>query len=461
VAASDLAAGAVTPAKLSPGAYSYGAGILTLNTYAVTLSPALPALADGVELWFKADATYLDAAATGIALLNVNALGAHEIKKHKGLNLAINDILSGQIVGVRYDASLGFWQVISTAGNIPLDYVNADTGAVNAFAIAPLPVFTSYAQTLGRLMTFRAAAANTGPSTLSVNGLASPPTIVKRGTVALDAGDIAAGQMVTVIFDGISYQLMSTPSAPVDPVVAVVGASRHLFIQNHSITPSSKITVTAAEVVLKSALGKSLLVSAFDISVDMTVAGTGGLDSGTELASNWYYVWLISDGSNIAGLFSLSATSPTLPANYIYSALVSVVRNNSSSDFAFLWQTDRKVALRPTVIFTAKTGPGSSYTAYSAGAGGTDVDLRTLIPPNAKWLQGTMGGIAGQESSLGIAGDSNGIGENLCVFAPTSAAFLWGSAGNFHIPMATNQTFFWKSLAVTAIYRMSVSGYEF
>ena len=49
-------------------------------------------------------------------------------------------------------------------------------------------------------------------------------------------------------------------------------------------------------------------------TVDMTVSGAGGLDTGSEASSTWYAVYIIDDTSgnnNPAGLFSTNATTPT------------------------------------------------------------------------------------------------------------------------------------------------------
>lgn len=83
----------------------------------------------------------------------------------------------------------------------------ADTGSANAYAIALTPVITAYV--LPQLLHFKAANANTGVSTLQVNGITGPKTIKKHGTADLVVDDIKAGQMVTVMFDGVNFQMVS------------------------------------------------------------------------------------------------------------------------------------------------------------------------------------------------------------------------------------------------------------
>jgi hypothetical protein len=73
------------------------------------------------------------------------------------------------------------------------------SGSGNNFTINPFPAVTGYVQ--GDRFTFIAASTNTGPVTLSVNGLAAIG--IRRGPAGsvLTAGDIQAGNIVDVIYN--------------------------------------------------------------------------------------------------------------------------------------------------------------------------------------------------------------------------------------------------------------------
>ena len=86
------------------------------------------------------------------------------------------------------------------------DYV-ADTGAANVYAIAPSPTNTAYSA--GQQFTFKAANTNTGTSTLNVNGIGA--VTIKVDSNILSAGDIQAGQIYSVVYDGTDFQLVSVP----------------------------------------------------------------------------------------------------------------------------------------------------------------------------------------------------------------------------------------------------------
>lgn len=76
-----------------------------------------------------------------------------------------------------------------------------DTGVANAYIVTLVPAPTIVT---GSLAVFKAANANTGASTLEVNGTVY--SLTKAGS-ALAAGAIVAGQMVRAIFDGATFQI--------------------------------------------------------------------------------------------------------------------------------------------------------------------------------------------------------------------------------------------------------------
>lgn len=97
-------------------------------------------------------------------------------------------------------------------GSAPIDYA-ADNGAANAYAIALTPPITAHIP--GLPIYFKAANANTGASTLSVNGLAA--VAIKRSSgAALSGGEIQAGEIVGVVYNDAAtpyYQLNPSNAA--------------------------------------------------------------------------------------------------------------------------------------------------------------------------------------------------------------------------------------------------------
>jgi len=83
-----------------------------------------------------------------------------------------------------------------------------DTGAANAYV---WPLYTVQPPVAGTMLALKALNANTGASTLNVAATAYP--IKKNGTAALTGGEIAAGQIVTVVFDGTNFQMQGGSGA--------------------------------------------------------------------------------------------------------------------------------------------------------------------------------------------------------------------------------------------------------
>jgi hypothetical protein len=84
-------------------------------------------------------------------------------------------------------------------------YVASDTGAADAYAIAPSPAVTAYAA--GQHFSFKAANASTGASTLNVSGLGTKAIQVNGN--ALTGAEIGANDIIEVRYDGTQFQMVS------------------------------------------------------------------------------------------------------------------------------------------------------------------------------------------------------------------------------------------------------------
>ena len=97
------------------------------------------------------------------------------------------------------------------AGNVQqaldhLQTIYTDTGAADALVITPDPAITAYAA--GQVYRVLVAASNTGAATLDVNSQGA--TTIKTPTGgALAAGDLQAGAVETLIYDGTYFRALS------------------------------------------------------------------------------------------------------------------------------------------------------------------------------------------------------------------------------------------------------------
>lgn len=98
----------------------------------------------------------------------------------------------------------------------------ADTGAANAYAVTLSPAPTIVA---GSEVVFVAANTNTGASTVAVNGGSATPIKKNDGATALAAGDITAGQLVTLKFDGTNWQMIAPSAAGATTLASLTDVS--------------------------------------------------------------------------------------------------------------------------------------------------------------------------------------------------------------------------------------------
>jgi hypothetical protein len=193
------------------GSAIYAADGGASDAYAITLAPVPLAYTTGMVIRFKANT-----ANTGAASLNVNSLGAKTIKKDLNSDLSDNDILASQIVEVVYDGT-NFQMLSQTSGlarkvDVQSNSYNyaADGAVTDAYTITLSPAPTAY--TAGMVITFKANTANTGAATLNVNSLGAK-TIKKNQSSDLGDNDILSGSIVTVVYDGTNFQIISFPAS--------------------------------------------------------------------------------------------------------------------------------------------------------------------------------------------------------------------------------------------------------
>ncbi len=248
----------------------------------------------------------------------------------------------------------------------------ADAGAADAYVLTLSPALDAYIT--GMPVTFKAAYANTGPSTINVNELGTK-TIKKNGSEDLVAGDILAGQMVTVIHDGTNFQLMAASRA-----LALRDSARGLIVKNNATNPNYQVDISADEIILQDANGNPMRVLNLSATADITVSGAGGLDTGSETASTWYHLWVIAkaDGTKSV-ILSTSATAPTLPTGYAYKAYTGAWYNGSDGHFRGAYQVGSR-ATWGGLVAELSGGTATNYTAVSVS-----------VPSTAKVWRGCLG----------------------------------------------------------------------
>jgi Collagen triple helix repeat (20 copies) len=155
-------------------------------------------------------------------------------------------------------------------------------------------------------------------------------------------------------------------------------------------------------------------------------SGNGAIDTGSVAASTWYHVWLIerTDTGVVDALFSLSASSPTMPTNYTLKRRIGSMKTDASSHWIafsqrgdeFLWsapvQSDFSTStLSTTAVLATLTVPtgvqvNALFLGYmSSATAGTQLIISS--PDQTDWSATTSGygGISPANSALyGIVG---------------------------------------------------------
>ncbi len=244
------------------------------------------------------------------------------------------------------------------ASTINYDYV-VDTGAVNAYAIAPTPAITGYV--VGQIFSFKTTHTNTGASTLAVSGLATK-NIFKNGQFALVGGEIKGGAIVQVEYDGTQFNLLTNGRPQVSQNGAELYATSTTGTTAYIATIVPALTAYAAGLVVRikpDTGGGHATINLNSLGVKNIFKAGGGVAVGTtDIIAN-QVIELVYDGTQFQ-MISPSANSP----GYI-SALTDTgsISSNQNVDTTFT------TGFKPNVItlYYLLAGTNSSVALYSRG----------------------------------------------------------------------------------------------
>lgn len=153
----------------------------------------------------------LDAyAAALIANINTGAewSTSQVVPGNTGLYWLRTDISNRPVEVMKFSAVAGDSAFIRLSSEVV--FAGTSTGAAGAYSVINSPPYPSpgSAYRTGQIYTFIANHTNAAGCTLNVDAQ-GPKTITKDGTVALSANDILIGQVVSVLYDGVNFQLLT------------------------------------------------------------------------------------------------------------------------------------------------------------------------------------------------------------------------------------------------------------
>lgn len=180
------------------GGFSAAGG--TANAIIATLGTSPGSYRTGLVVRLKITTTN-----TGPVTINVNNLGVVSVVDASGAALAAGALATGSIVELRYDGTK--FQLSGNGGAANALY-GTDTGTANAVqsTIAGVPA------TLVNGANFfikKAASANTGAMTVTINGTLGPYALINADGSAIVSGEIGAGYLMHMVFDGTSMRFMN------------------------------------------------------------------------------------------------------------------------------------------------------------------------------------------------------------------------------------------------------------
>lgn len=188
----------------------------------------------------------------------------------------------------------------TTAQEVVASTFTVTASGTDTYTATLSPALTAY--TTNHKYYVKFTNANTGAATLNLNGLGAK-AIRKSGTTALSSGDIAAGQIIELVYDGTNFQIVGggsgsgsgstiasglytpTLSNTTNVSSSVAFECQYMRIDN-VVTVSGMVTITA------SGAGNTVLRMSLPIASNFGAleqcAGTHNQSSGTENAGVIY-----------------------------------------------------------------------------------------------------------------------------------------------------------------------------
>jgi hypothetical protein len=314
---------------------------------------------------------------TGLSILASTAA----LRAHVNLSPNAND---GAALGT---TALG-WADLHGATGWTLNIANGNWLATHSSAV--MTVTTGDLRVANNFTNAASVVTVGGAQTLTNKTLTNPAlatSYLQASEIATPSNPAATVLRVYAKADGGTTKLATLDSAGTETILGSGGGAAamprgHIFgliLSNNGTDANNDIDVAEGEARSDDNTTDLALASAITKRLDAGWAvGTnqGGLDTGSEAANTWYYVWLIkrTDTDVVDVLFSASATSPTMPANYTKKRRIGAIRNNASSNILAFTQNANDPEL---FLFTT---PVADIAVINLGTTSTSFTL--TVPPS-------------------------------------------------------------------------------
>lgn len=286
--------------------------------------------------------------------------------------------------------------------------------------------------------------AGTDYATISKSSFASNVT-----TITIDAAVLTTP--VSAVSLGITSAANTSAPLPENAIInpyAPFTAFGNLVVAQASTTTA---TITADKVVVADTSGRKTVLSTVSLTVNKATTGANGIDDGVEVSPSWYYLYVIWNGTTVAGLLSTSATAPTMPTGYTHKGLIGAIYNSAAGDFDWMDQRNAEVIRERVAALT--TGTATGYTSVS---------LSAIVPAQARAVAGYA---RLQDSASALSRGWIAASDNA---ADRGAVIIQNPGGNannldayFRVRLLTNQTIYYKIDAANDDLDIFVSAWEY
>lgn len=277
---------------------------------------------------------------------------------------------------------------------------------------------------------------------------------------AFSAVTTAIGDATTAVSGKI--QNLDTEVSPLLPLPAAF-ASSHFYtgLKTSCTTINSAAARISAKGLILSDIGNNfMLVKNLLTDVNFAISGPNGLDTGAVAANTLYSLWVIGDtANNVAGLFSLSATAPTLPGDYTFKYRVGWIRTDVNKNIMPFTQNGAEFHFIPmagsglTAIPQVGTGKAGDVTIPTWVA----IDLTPWVPSTAVAVRTHVRGLA---ANVLMAAPNNGYGPYNDVNNPPPVDYV--GVGSYQVGLEKlpleSMTIYWANNAGSPVDPANTTG---
>jgi hypothetical protein len=326
-----------------------------------------------------------------------------------------------------------------------------DSGTANAYVLTPVSPFKSPVSVgagegyfNGMTIMFRAGNANSGASTVNVNG-AGVKNLKKTDGTNVATGDILTSVDVVFRYDGTDFIKLEGINPATTTIQGKSYLPKNITIANNVASPNDTIDFGAGTYITST--GNQIYLPAISKKIQASgswTAGTGqnGLDTGARAINTFYRTYIIQNNSTRAYdiLFSSSGSSPTIPSGYSNLGLLdyALIRVNGSNNIATAkWDAnDKRLVLGSSEIiqvFSSVAGSGNATIVNTTEP--LEMQIRVSL---------TTSGAGGSDISV-YGSEHNGNDGNDTVQATTNNGF--STSVGFSPIYTSNGTIYWKNFA--------------